>query len=119
MEMCYEAIGSAGGMYVAIDPISTAVQYTRRDVQADWLMVYSLLGDALKLAGVYGRPASPEHREFAARLFSLVEELLATGLIRSHPIELRSGGLGALTGGIEDLRLGRIRGKKLVYPLAG
>ncbi|KAI0966400.1 alcohol dehydrogenase GroES-like domain-containing protein [Xylaria arbuscula] len=117
MEMCYQAIGFTGGKYVAIDPISTAVQYSRRDVLADWLMVYSLIGEPLKLAGVYGRPASPKDRVFAGRLFETVEKLLGEGEVRGHPIEIRSGGLGALAEGIEELRMGRVRAKKLVYPL--
>ncbi|KAI1126497.1 GroES-like protein [Nemania abortiva] len=117
MKLCYDAIGSAGGMYVAIDPISTSVQYTRRDVRVNWLMVYSLIGEPLKLAGVYGRPASPEDRVFASRLFQMVENLMRDGKVRNHPTEIRTGGLEAITGGVEDLRMGRVKAKKLVYPL--
>ncbi|KAK8055588.1 alcohol dehydrogenase GroES-like domain-containing protein [Apiospora rasikravindrae] len=102
MEMCYEAIGTslpAAATYVAIDPVSTSVQYTRRDVRADWLMVYSLLGEPLQLAGVYGRPASATDRAFGARLFALVEQLIGQGRVKGHPIEVRPGGLEAVLGG--------------------
>ncbi|KAI0481396.1 hypothetical protein GGR56DRAFT_689136 [Xylariaceae sp. FL0804] len=37
MEMCYQAMGRSkegGGSYIAVDPISTAVQYTRRDIHS-------------------------------------------------------------------------------------
>ncbi|KAI0481395.1 hypothetical protein GGR56DRAFT_630042 [Xylariaceae sp. FL0804] len=80
-------------------------------------MVYSLLGEPLPLAGVYGRPAEPEHRLFAARLFELMEGLLRDGRVRPHPKEVRTGGLDGLTGGIEELRMGRVKARKLVYPL--
>lgn len=122
MEMCYEAIGTSladGGpaAYVAIDPLSTRVQYTRRDVRADWVMVYSLLGEPLPLPGVYGRPASAADRAFGARLFELVEALIAQGRVKGHPVEVRPGGLEAVLGGIGELRMGNVRAKKLVYSL--
>lgn len=37
--------------------------------------------------------------------------------IKNHPVEIREGGLDALTEGIEEVRLGSVRAKKLVYPL--
>ena len=115
--MCYEAIGAPGGRYVAIDPFVTRIQYSRRDVQADWLMIYSLFGDPVKLAGVYGRPARPQDREFASHLFPMAETLLSQGLLKPHRMEIRTGGLKTVTHGIDDLRAGRVRAKKLVYPM--
>ncbi|PWY83905.1 GroES-like protein [Aspergillus sclerotioniger CBS 115572] len=118
MTLCYEAIGSAGGHYIALDPFPTHIQYTRRDIKAEWLMIYSLFGEPVKLDGVYGRPARPQDRDFAAKLFPLVEGLLHEGRLQPHPIEIRHGGLGAIERGIEELRKGQVRGKKLAYPLA-
>ncbi|KAI0406969.1 hypothetical protein F4802DRAFT_595601 [Xylaria palmicola] len=101
VEMCYSAIGSAGGMY-------SGVHGYRPDLYG---------GEPLKLAGVYGRPASPDARAFASRLFEMAEKLLGDDEIKNHPPEIRSGGLGALAGGIEELRMGRVRARKLVYSL--
>ncbi|KAI0450032.1 GroES-like protein [Xylaria acuta] len=117
MKMCYEAIGSSGGKYIALDTFPPAIQYTRRDVKADWLMVYTLLGAPVELAGVCGRPGSATSREFAAKLFSLAEGLLERRALQNHPIERRSGKLHNLIDGIEDLRMGVVRGKKLVYTI--
>ncbi|KAI5925274.1 GroES-like protein [Camillea tinctor] len=117
MTMCYEAIGSSGGRYVALDPFPTAVQYTRRDVKADWLMVYTLFGDPVKLAGAYGRPQIPENREFAASLFSLAQRLIDNRMLKNHPIYNRPGKLQDLVQGIEELRMGRVTAQKLVYTL--
>ncbi|KAK1975927.1 chaperonin 10-like protein [Colletotrichum cereale] len=119
MKMCYKAIGPAGGTYVALETFPTTVQYTRRDVRASWILGSSLFGHAVEFSGAYGRPASRAHRDFAARLFPLVEGLLDAGLIKNHPIDVRGGGLGALAGGIEELRKGKVRAKKLVFPLVG
>lgn len=119
MKMCYEAIGSSGGRYVALEAFSTTVQYTRRDVVASWIMAPSMFGEGVKLPGAYGRPVSSEDREFSRQFFEMVEGMLTEKMIRNHPIEIRQGGLGALTEGIEEVRLGNVRAKKLVYPLVG
>ncbi|KAI9655972.1 MAG: putative secondary metabolism biosynthetic enzyme [Bathelium mastoideum] len=117
MKMCYDTIGASGGKYVALDPFVTRIQYSRRDVQADWLMIYSLFGNPVRLAGVYGRPARPQDREFASRLFPMAETLLSQGLLKPHPMEIRTGGLKSVACGIDDLRAGRVRARKLVYPM--
>lgn len=118
MKLAYEAIGPQGGRYIALDPFPTRIQYTRREVQADWVMGPTLFGRPVKLAGTYGRPARPQDRLFTSRLFALVEGMLAAGTLKPHPVELRTGGLPAVAQGIEDLRMGRVRARKLVYPVA-
>ncbi|KAI0377621.1 alcohol dehydrogenase GroES-like domain-containing protein [Hypomontagnella monticulosa] len=119
MSMCYESLGSSGGRYVALEAFSTTVQYTRRDVVASWIMVLSMFGEAVKLPGAYGRPISNEDKEFSGRFFEMMESMLEQRAIKNHPIEVREGGLGTLVEGIQEVRLGRVRAKKLVYPLIG
>ncbi|KAK3318105.1 chaperonin 10-like protein [Apodospora peruviana] len=121
MSMCYAAISSShGGRYIALDPVSTHVKYTRRDVSADWVLALAMFGTPVRLAGVYGRPAEPALRELAARVFSMTEGMIARGVLREPVFQVRSGGLAAVKTGIEDLRRGGGRGGKgkLVYPLA-
>lgn len=118
MAMCYAAIGSRGGRYIALDSVSAHVKYTRRDVSADWVMALAMFGHPVRLAGVYGRPATPALRELGARAFCMAEALVEGGALRGPPFRVRAGGLAAVEGGIEDLRKGRIKGEKLVYPLA-
>ncbi|CAK7245408.1 MAG: putative secondary metabolism biosynthetic enzyme [Sporothrix thermara] len=117
MKLSYEAIGPQGGRYIALDPFPTRIQYTRREVQADWIMGPTLFGEAVKLAGTYGRPARPQDRLFTSQFFGHIEKMLAAGTLKPHPVELRAGGLPAVTQGIEDLRMGRVRARKLVYPV--
>ncbi|KAM7193985.1 hypothetical protein V8F33_007491 [Rhypophila sp. PSN 637] len=118
MSMCYAAISSStGGRYVALDPVSLHVKYTRRDVSADWVLALSMFGTPVKLAGVYGRPASPALRELAAKIFFMAEGLIVRGVLREPIFQVREGGLGAVEMGIEELRRGGTHGK-LVYPLA-
>ncbi|KAK0618511.1 alcohol dehydrogenase GroES-like domain-containing protein [Bombardia bombarda] len=123
MSMCYAAISSSsrgglGGRYVALEPVSTHVKYTRRDVTADWVLMMSMFGTPVRLAGVYGRPAMPALRALAARAFGMAESLIARGALRGPVFQVRLGGLAAVEAGIEDLRRGRRGGEgKLVYPL--
>ncbi|KAI3400060.1 hypothetical protein diail_4598 [Diaporthe ilicicola] len=117
MRMCYAAIGPKGGRYVALNPVSTLVKYTRRDVSADWLMAVAMFGEAVTLPGVYGRPARPELRALAARIFRTAEALISQGLLREPRLLVRGGGLGAVGQGVEELRRG-LTGGKLVYPLS-
>lgn len=118
MKMCYEAIGAEGGTYIALEPTANTVKYTRRDIRADWVMANTLLGDPCRLDGMYGRPSTPEHRQFAGRLFRLAERWLHEGKLCNQPLEIREGGLESVDSGLQDLRAGVVRGKKLVVPLA-
>lgn len=115
--MCYEAISSSGGNYVALESIASVVKYTRRDVRADWLMSPSILGTPVELPGSYGRPSTPEHRKFGSELFLLAERLLQKGGIRNHPLEIQEGGLAKIPVYINDLRVGNVRAKRQVVPL--
>ncbi|KAL5333232.1 GroES-like protein, partial [Aspergillus crustosus] len=117
MKMCYAAIGSSGGSYIALETIATTVKYTRRDVRADWILADAIMGNGVSMAGTYGRPPSPEHRQFGKRLFSLSEAWLYDGSIRHHPLEIQNGGLANLATVLNELKLGKVHGKKLVMPL--
>ncbi|KFY96429.1 hypothetical protein V500_02441 [Pseudogymnoascus sp. VKM F-4518 (FW-2643)] len=114
-KICYEAIGTAGGKYVALDPYSTVIKYMRRNVKAEWLMAFSLFGKPVRLAGVYGRPARPKDREFSRIWFPMAEKLIAEGRLKPHRIEVKKGGLVGVLAGIDELRTGSVKGRKLVY----
>jgi hypothetical protein len=104
MQMCYEAIGSSGGSYVALEAVTPLVKYTRRDVRADWLMAPTIMGTPVEMPGTYGRSSKPEHRKFGASLFLLVEKLLKEGGFRNHPLAVREGGLEKIPTYVNDLR---------------
>lgn len=117
MRMCYEAIGSSGGRYVALEAIPLLVKYTRRDVSADWLMAPTIMGTPVEIPGTYGRPSTPEHRKFGTQLFLLADQLLAEGRIKNHPLQVREGGLANIPTYVNDLRVGNVRAKRQVVPL--
>lgn len=119
MKMSYEAIGSSGGSYIALETLATTVKYTRRDVRADWFLADAIMGDGVHMTGTYGRPPSPEHRRFGKQFFALAENWLHEGSIRCHPLEVRPGGLANVPNVIDDMKLGKVKAKKLVMPLLG
>ncbi|KAI1822641.1 alcohol dehydrogenase GroES-like domain-containing protein [Xylaria intraflava] len=116
MEMCFQAMGSGGGRYTSLDPPPTHVKYTRRDITVDWVMSLSMFGESVALDGVYGRPAIPADRQFAAEWYLTAEKLIADGLLKPPPFHAREGGLAAVQQGIADIRERKTRGK-LVYGL--
>lgn len=59
--------------------------------------------------------ADPEYFEFGVQLIEIVDPLLAAGMLRPHPQRVERGGLlGALVG-MEEMRMGKVSGEKLVY----
>lgn len=63
-------------------------------------------------------PDAPRIANLLQSFFPLAERLVWYGVIKPHPIEVRTGGLGAIVVGIEDLRNGDVEGRKLVYQIA-
>jgi len=117
MKMCYGAIGSLGGSYIALETVATSVKYTRRDVRADWFLADAIMGDGVHMAGTYGRPPSPENRRFGKLLFAQAAKWLDEGSVKNHPLEIREGGLEGILGAISDMKHGKVQARKLVVPL--
>ena len=79
MKMCYEAIGSSGGNYIAIEIINTTVKYTRKDVHAEWFLAGDVMGDGV---------LSPEYKQFGKHFFALAEKWFHEGMVRPHPPQI-------------------------------
>lgn len=62
--------------------------------------------------------AKREDQEFAARFWKMAGELLAQGKLKVHPPDVRPGGLEGVLEGLDELRQGKVSGKKLVYRVA-
>jgi aspyridone synthetase trans-acting enoyl reductase len=116
MNICYSALGDQGGRYVGLDqfPIRS---HTRRDVRPEWIVAWTVSGEAIRWKRPYARSPRPKHRVFGEKWNPVAQKLLDSGMIETHPIDLRSGGLAAVPEGIDMLRKGTTEGKKLVYSL--
>ncbi|KAE8330341.1 hypothetical protein BDV39DRAFT_202144 [Aspergillus sergii] len=115
MKICYAAMSARGGRYVALEPPATRIQTARKDVQTGWVMALTIFGKPVDLKGPFARDAVPGDYEWAAKWYELAEKLVEGGLLRPHPAFARSGGWEDILEGIEELRCGLVRGKKLVY----
>ena len=117
MAICYEALGTAGGRYVALDSFPLR-GHTRRSVIADWVCTYSQFGNPIAWAPPYNLDARRADLECAEKWYVVAQHLLNKGLIQPHPKEVRPGGLAAVGQGMDEVRKGLVKGKKLVYPIS-
>lgn len=109
-QICSEAISSKGGLYVNLMGIDAP---RPNDVRNIFFLGYSVIGEAYDDEGVH-YPAAPEDFEFAQRFVTLTERLLELGLLKAHPVRVRDGLEGVLTG-MQELREKKVSGVKLVY----
>lgn len=114
-QLCYGAIGRAGGSYCALEPYRETITSTRPTVEPSWLMVLSIFGKKIALDGVYGREASPGDREFGAKIFAAVQKHLDQGRITTHPVKIMKGGWAGVIAGVNIIREQAQSGQKLVY----
>ncbi|KAK4240421.1 chaperonin 10-like protein [Achaetomium macrosporum] len=118
MAVCYEAIGSAGGKYVSLDPFPVRT-HTRRSIQPSWVLALTMFGTPIPWKRPFATEAKPADRAFAEKWFSVAQQMLDRGQIQTHSHEVRSGGLKGLIGGIDEVRKGLVVGRKLVYRIEG
>ena len=118
-QLCYNALGRAGGRYVAVEPFRESVTQSRADtVQPSWFNVMTIWGRKVELGGDFGREASPEDRAFGARAFAAVQSIMDRGEMSTHPVKIMPGGLEGVVQGFSRMRTQPPSGYKLVYNLA-
>ncbi|RHZ48127.1 zinc-binding alcohol dehydrogenase family protein [Aspergillus thermomutatus] len=85
--------------------------------RTDSTLAYTIFGEPFYKAFGAGIdfPASKEDYDFAKMFFKLSERLLAEGKFKFHRVDVRNGGLEGVLEGLEELRQGKVSGKKLVY----
>lgn len=107
-EFCAKVL-SPGGKYSSIN----LSECPRDDVELVKTVGYTFLGEEYTFLGQV-TPASSEDFEFSKAFAGMSEQLLKQRKIRSHPIDLRPGGLAAIPAALEELRAKRISGAKIV-----
>ena len=113
-QLCYTALGRAGGRYVAVEPFRESIAQTRAStVQPSWFNVMTIWGRKVVLGGEFGREASPEDRAFAA-----VQTIMDRGAVSTHPVKVMPGSFGGVVQGVSRIRSQPPSGYKLVYPIA-
>lgn len=117
-QLCYAAMGRAGGRYVSLEPFQKAVTQARAlTIEPSWVMVLTVFGRKVALEGEYGRDARPQDRQFGAESFAAVQSLLNHGLVDTHPVKVMPGGWEGVMRGVDIIRSQALSGQKLVYPV--
>lgn len=116
-ELCYAALGRAGGRYVALDPYSDSVTATRGIVRPDWVFGLEPLGDEIAWPSPHSRKPNTIAQSFLEVWNPTMQSLVSRGLIRFHPQVVRDTGLAGALEGLEDIRSKKVSGKKLIYTL--
>ncbi|KAL4878766.1 putative zinc-binding oxidoreductase ToxD [Aspergillus karnatakaensis] len=109
-EFSDKVISPSGGVYSAL----LKVESQRSDVISKYTLGYTAFGEE-KQFGTVRFEASKEDREFAERFWELSRGLLERGVVRTHPVSVRPGGLQGAVEGLEAMRKGEVSGEKLVY----
>lgn len=111
-KICAEALSSdgSGARYGSI----LAVKLPRDDVEDTTTMMYTIFNESYEKGGRQ-TPAIPEDFEFAKKIFSIAETLLAEGKLMTHPEKVGANGLEGALQGMKDMQENKISGKKLVY----
>ncbi|KAF5857796.1 hypothetical protein ETB97_005248 [Aspergillus alliaceus] len=113
-QLCYGAIGRAGGRYCGVEPVRQAVAAARPTVRASWVMVLTMFGGRVALDGEYAREASAADRALSAKIFAAIQTLLDNGRIKSHPVRVLADSRAGVIQGVDIIRTGAISGQKLV-----
>ena len=108
-----DSFGPQGGKYSSLNPIEN---FPRKDVTNALTIAYTAIGEAFT---GWGReiPAVKADFEFGVQFARLTTELLAEGKLKTHPIEVRPGGLDGILDGLRDLEENKVSGSKLVYQI--
>jgi NADPH:quinone reductase-like Zn-dependent oxidoreductase len=101
------AISSSGGHLSSLLPVK---DFPRKDVKTNFTFAYTALGEKYNDSV----QASQSDYEFGVEFWKVSEDLINSGKIKTHPVEVRKG-LAGVPQGLQDLKDGKVSGVKLVY----
>jgi len=90
--------------------------FPRKDVTNNSTLAYTIKGEDIKFRGT-PIPGQADHFDFGVRFWAVAEKLLQEGKFKCLP-DVRKGGLDGVFGGLDELRNGKVSGKKLVYKVS-
>ncbi|PVH76609.1 putative zinc-binding oxidoreductase ToxD [Cadophora sp. DSE1049] len=112
-EFC-SAVLAKGASYVSITPM---IKVDREDLVFKVCMGVLYFNAPFLIQGQKFE-ATKEMFESAVKFAVFAEGVLKSGEVKCHPSEVRVGGLQWVLGGIQEMREGKVAGKKLVYRVA-
>ena len=118
---CFSCMSTEGGRYITVDKPQKSPRENIETLRVTGQTAYGehceIKGSGFFPGSDFGMdfPAQPEHYEFCTKFFASSARLLAEGKLKTHPADIRNGGLEAVVEGLKDLKEGRVSGQKLVY----
>lgn len=109
-KFCDEALSTNGGEYSNL----LMANISRQNVNSRATLGYTATGEAFDF-GATPIPARPQDKTAAEKFLTVAEPLLAKGKIKPHPLNVGTGGLNGVLGGLQRMREGQVSGEKLVY----
>ncbi|KAI8999970.1 putative zinc-binding oxidoreductase ToxD [Gaertneriomyces semiglobifer] len=113
-KFCADCIGSKGGIYSSLLPISS---FPRADVKNNSTLAYTASGEGFNKFGQDFPPNKGDY-DFATEFWELTGRLLKEGKVKVHPPKVGKDGLKGVLEGLNEMRQGKVSGVKLVYRVA-
>nr|A0A2L0P0L5.1 RecName: Full=Trans-enoyl reductase TwmE; AltName: Full=Wortmanamides biosynthesis cluster protein E [Talaromyces wortmannii]AUY61973.1 TwnE [Talaromyces wortmannii]QBC19713.1 TwmE [Talaromyces wortmannii] len=101
---CYAAIQRPGGRYVSLEYIPDELLAQRRAVRPNFVLSAELYGEEIVLGEeAYDRPANREKHQLAVQNVGMLQRLIDSGGLKTHPTEEIEGGLEGVVKGLVAL----------------
>ncbi|KIW19441.1 hypothetical protein PV08_00013 [Exophiala spinifera] len=115
--ICAAAMGCKSGFYISLTANGPTIN--ARDVQTIKIVGFTILGREFSFGfkGV-ASPVVEEDVAFATQFAVLIEQFFSDDKIKPLRAEVRVEGLSGIVSGLNDLREGKVHGKRLVYQTA-
>lgn len=109
---------AGGGTYISCQAKGPGID-NNPSVKTIRIVAFTVLGREFSF-GIHGlaAPVVQEDVVFGREFAVVAGRLLADAKLRSLQREVRSGGLKEISGGLDDLKSGRVRGRRLVYQIS-
>ena len=115
-QVCADALSSSSELSLHYSTLAL-VEFPRSDVRTGVTLAYTIFGDAFDMFGSFEVEALPQNFEFAKKWGVVAAKLFDEKKVVPHPVEVRLG-LEMIGEGLQDLKEGKVRAKKLIYQIS-
>ncbi|PYI33608.1 hypothetical protein BP00DRAFT_338427, partial [Aspergillus indologenus CBS 114.80] len=123
--ICAEVLGAAAtatataaaaaAVCVVLGKLSSGIAARHPAIRFESLVAATGFGVEVRLPGEYYRAADPAARAHVGNCFEEIQAVVRRGAVLPHPHEVLEGGYVGVLRGLDRLRRGQVRGRKLVY----
>ncbi|KAL0938255.1 alcohol dehydrogenase GroES-like domain-containing protein [Colletotrichum truncatum] len=111
--VCFNAIGRAGGNYVALEPFPRHAA-NRSVVTADFVVGPCIFGEGCTYPAPYTREPDEKMRALGVELWEIAQKLVLEGKLNHHPVRILDGGFDAIRKGLDLIANQGVSGEKIV-----